>query len=212
MEKFKLQKIDESLQREHSCLELNDQCYFFGEYTGRKGYSHSEMNQLIFNFKKPMDKKGKVDWHYKDKEIVKISELLLSIKGWSKLKDYTWVPMPPSKIKSDATYDDRLSRVLLKIKESENKLDVRELLIAKSSREPAHDPNSQKRPSISDHLANFTLDESLKMPLPRAIAIFDDVITTGASFKAAQSILQKPYPGIPIIGIFIARNIVPEEN
>jgi predicted amidophosphoribosyltransferase len=54
------------------------------------------------------------------------------------------------------------------------------------------------------------LDESLKNPPPQAIAIFDDVITTGASFKAAQEILQKEFPKIPIIGIFIARNVILE--
>jgi hypothetical protein len=193
VEKFTLQKIDESLQEEHLCLESTDKCYFFGEYTGRQGYS-------------PMNKKGEAGWHYKDKEVVKIAKLLMSTKGWSKLKGYTWVPMPPSKIKLDPAYDDRLLRVLSKIKETEKDLDVRELLVGKASREPAHDPNSQKRPKISDHLKNFELDQLLKTPTPKAIAIFDDVITTGASFKAAQSILQEVFPKIPIVGIFIARN------
>jgi hypothetical protein len=144
LKKLTLQKIDDSLLQEHICLSSDDKCYFFGEYTGRQGYSHSEMNQLIFNFKKPMEKKGKADWHYKEKEIVKIAELLLSIKAWPKLREYTWVPMPPSRVKVDPVYDDRLLRVLLKIKETEKNLDVRELLIAKFSRDLAHDPKSQK--------------------------------------------------------------------
>lgn len=68
MAKFVLH-IDNSLLQEHSCLDVNDKCYFFGEYAGRQGYSHSDMNQIIFNFKKPMSEKGKSGWGYKGKEI-----------------------------------------------------------------------------------------------------------------------------------------------
>ncbi len=50
MEPVNLLKIDASLLQDHSCLDLTDHCYFFGEYSGKKGFNHSEMNQLIWNF------------------------------------------------------------------------------------------------------------------------------------------------------------------
>jgi predicted amidophosphoribosyltransferase len=57
------------------------------------------------------------------------------------------------------------------------------------------------------------LDSSLKMPAPRKIILFDDVLTTGASFKAAQTLLRENFPNAPIAGIFIARNIkLPADN
>ena len=51
----------------------------------------------------------------------------------------------------------------------------------------------------------------LLSPTPKAIAIFDDVITTGASFKAAQIMIKKEYPETPVIGIFVARSL-PEQG
>lgn len=114
--------------------------------------------------------------------------------------------MPPSKTKSHPAYDDSTLRILKRAQEYESNLDVRELLLARSSREPAHNPGSN-RPSISDHFNNLMVDEKLKEPLPRVIVIFDDVITSGASFKAAQKILQQNFPEMSIVGIFVARNI-----
>ncbi|HHS8253796.1 TPA: hypothetical protein ACTTVN_002722 [Legionella anisa] len=79
--------------------------------------------------------------------------------------------------------------------------------MASKSRNAAHAPDNQGRPNIQDHINNLTIDNALLTPAPKAIVIFDDVLTTGASFKAAQQILRKVFPSIPIIGIFVARNI-----
>ncbi|HAT5923637.1 TPA: hypothetical protein JAG55_002940 [Legionella pneumophila] len=205
--KYILQQIDDSLLRDHLYLEANDKCYFYGEYAGRQGYAFSETNQLIFNFKKPMKARNKPDWQYKIKAIETISQILPASKGWAKLRQYTWAPIPPSKDRNDPEYDDRLLQVLLKLKETEQCLDVREILLAQKSRNAAHAPDNQVRPTIKDHISNLVVDKALLTPAPKAIAVFDDVLTTGASFKAAQYILRKAFPSIPIIGIFVARNI-----
>lgn len=206
MEVIRLQRIDESILPEHSCLETTDYCYFLGEYASGRGFNHSEMNQIINNLKKPINRKHLPEWHFKEQAIQKIAFWLMSTNSWEKLKSCTWVPMPPSKIKSHSEYDDCILRILKRAKQFELKLDVRELLLAKTSRDPAHNPGN-KRPSIADHFNNLMIDEGLKDPPPRAIVIFDDVITSGASFKAAQKILLKNFPEVPIVGIFVARNI-----
>lgn len=199
MATFKLQKIDDSLLQEHSCLEPTDHCYFFGEYAGRQGYGHSEMNQLIYNFKKSMDRKGQPDWHYKQDSIKQVAHLLLSTPIWPKLKTCTWVLIPPSKSKSDPQYDDRLLRVLHEIKKTEGFLDIRDMLSTRTNRNANHNPDS-KRMTAKEHLDNLKLDTALLKPVPRTIVIFDDVITSGASFKAAQSVLRKHFPETPIGG------------
>jgi predicted amidophosphoribosyltransferase len=130
----------------------------------------------------------------------------MSSNSWAKLKSCAWVPMPPSKIRSDSAYDDCVLRILKRAQQFELSLDIRELLIARSNRDPAHNPGS-KRPSVADHFKNLILDEKLKAPLPTAFIIFDDVITSGASFKAAQQVLRNHFPRIPVIGVFVARNI-----
>lgn len=209
METSKLQKIDVSLISDHSCLESTDHCYFFGEYTGRQGFNHSEMNQLVWNFKKPMEKKGKTGWHYKGEAIKRVSELLITTDSWPKLKECMWVPIPPAYKKEDAGYDDRVIQVLQKLEEGGGLRDIREILSEKTTREQSH---IGARRTISDHLSNLVVDQSLLQPKPGTIVILDDVITSGASFKAAQILIRKEFPGVPIAGIFIARNVRPEIN
>jgi len=51
------------------------------------------------------------------------------------------------------------------------------------------------------------LEQTLFAPTPAVIGLFDDVLTTGAHFKAAQSILQKTFPDVRVIGLFIARRV-----
>lgn len=178
-----------------------------GEYTSHQPAQYSVMNQLINNFKKPVERKNrKNEWHYKEQEIEKIAKMFLATPSWEKLKIYTWIPIPPSKTKNDPNYDDRLLCILKKLKEVEKFLDVRELLLSKINRDPAHIPGG-KRLTTTEHCDNFLLDESLKDPNPNKIIIFDDIITTGASFKAAQITLKQTFPNTPIIGIFIARSI-----
>lgn len=206
MQPIKLQKIDEFLLKEYSSLEPSDYCYFIGEYAARQGFNHSEMNRIINNFKKPVDRKNLPEWHYKEQSILKIAYWMVSAPGFEKLKKATWIPIPPSKTKQDPQHDDRLWRVLLKMKEIENTLDIRELLLIKISREAAHNPGAE-RPKMQDHLKNLTVDTSKKNPTPQAIILFDDIITSGANFKAAQKIIKQEFPGVPAVGLFVARNI-----
>ncbi len=207
MPAFQLQKIDESLLQEHCDLSDIDHCYFFGEYAGRQGYNHSEMNSLIQNLKKPVKRMNhSSEWRYKEEAITKVVKLLNTTPLWPKLKTCLWIPIPPSKSKKDEQYDDRLMKILCKLQATEKTLDFRELLSISSSREEAH-VTGNRRLTVQEHIDNFIFDDSKINPLPRTIIIFDDVITTGATFKAAQSILQKKYPKILIIGIFIARSI-----
>ena len=42
---------------------------------------------------------------------------------------------------------------------------------------------------------------------PRVIGIFDEVLTTGAHFKAVQELLQVQFAQAKIIGLFIARRV-----
>jgi predicted amidophosphoribosyltransferase len=51
----------------------------------------------------------------------------------------------------------------------------------------------------------------LTVPPPTDIGLFDDVLTTGAHFRAAHSVLKRAFPNARIIGLFIARR-VPESS
>lgn len=206
MRKYKLQQIDESLISNYPNLTTKDTCFFFGEYAGRQGFEHSEMNDLIQNFKKPLNRKDKPEWKWKEWAISEITKLIVNSNLWNEIKEYTWVPIPPSKIKSDPMYDDRLVKVLFNINKQGFQLDTREMLVALQNWNSAHESNGP-RPGVSDHVQNLKVDDNLLKPSPNTIILFDDVITTGSNFKAAKYLLNKKFPNINIIGLFIARSI-----
>ena len=53
--------------------------------------------------------------------------------------------------------------------------------------------------------ALYRLDEALTEPMPRIVAFIDDLLTTGAHFRAAKSVVSTRFPDVAIIGLFIAR-------
>ncbi len=82
-------------------------------------------------------------------------------------------------------------------------LDIRELLVQRRTTSPAH--LTLGRPTPADLAALYEIDDALASPPPRALGLFDDVLTTGAHFKAAQQVLLTRFPATPIAGIFLAR-------
>jgi hypothetical protein len=84
-------------------------------------------------------------------------------------------------------------------------LDVRELVVQRTSTAAVHD--QENRPTPDQIQANYAIDDTLRDPVPQLIGLFDDVLTTGAHYRAALAVLQKAFPGVRIIGLFIARRV-----
>lgn len=199
-----LTKIDDLIRPDHGYLTSNDQCYFLGEYTARKGYSESATNQLVLNFKKAMDKKGKAEWKYKQQAIETVSSMFYETLDPQLMMTATLVPIPPSKAKTDPLYDDRLIQMLNGI-DITSRLDIRELIIQTQSTQAAHESENRPRPEEIEKI--YTIDKNLMHPIPSEIWIFDDVLTAGTHYRAASSILMKTFPGVLISGYFIARRV-----
>lgn len=204
---FKPQKIDELLLPDHYYLTPDDKCFYLREYTPRAGHSFSETNQLIINFKKTVDRKGKPEWYHKEKAIKQITtELAVSFKveSWQKA---TLVPIPPSKTKSSSLYDNRMTEVLNGIGARHGiACDVRELIFQTEDMDAVH-LNATHRPSPAQIRQIYEIDESLVEPEPKLIVIFDDVVTAGAHFRAAKDLLQERFRDVPITGVFVARRL-----
>jgi hypothetical protein len=198
----RLQKIDDLVRRDHFYLESSDECYYWGEYSARQGYSYSETNSLILNFKKSLTKHSLPEWQYKERAIDTISAIFRVIFQPRMFASTTLIPVPPSKSKSHPEYDDRLFRLLQKIGEGRN-ADIRELVVQTQSREAAH--QSDDRPRPQDLEVIYKIDETLSRPDPGNIIVFDDVLTTGCHFKAMQKVLNHQFPNAQIFGVFIAR-------
>jgi predicted amidophosphoribosyltransferase len=79
------------------------------------------------------------------------------------------------------------------------------LIVQKTSMDAAHD--QQVRPRPDEIEANYGIDERLRNPMPQVIGLFDDVLTTGAHYRAASDVLKRTIPGARMIGLFIARRV-----
>jgi len=197
-----LTEIDDLTRPDHSWLGATDQCLFLGEYTARKGFSFSATNQIILNFKKAADRRGRAEWRYKEQAIAEVGQAFGTALNPAWLGAATLVPMPPSKARTDPLYDDRMVRMLRAIP-AVNPLDIRELLIQGQSMAAAHD--ADVRPTPDTIAAGYSIDEELAAPAPTLIGIFDDVLTTGAHYVAARRVLSRRFPGAKVLGLFIAR-------
>ena len=205
MTKLRFQKIDETNRADHLHLLSTDSVIFLREYTSRKGYAFSETNGLISNLKK---KKGAGGYAYKGRAIAQCATELASALNPDWLRAATLVPTPPSKIPSDPAYDDRMTQVCQQIGAAAKlPVDMRALVRQTVSMEAAHE--SERRPTVEELAAVYEIDESLSIPAPRAIGIFDDVLTVGTHFRAMHQKLAERFPGVRITGIYIARRVLP---
>lgn len=200
----RLTKVDELTRPDHSYLTATDTCYFFGEYSARKGFAYSQTNNLVLNFKKPVERRRGAEWHYKERAIRNAATAFRTALNAEWLAQATLVPMPPSKAKTDPRYDDRLVQMLQALRPTPP-LDIRELLVQQVSTEAAHDQANRPRPE--ELVTRYHVDLAVSVPAPMVIGLFDDVLTTGAHFKAAQTVLQRAFPETRIIGLFIARRV-----
>lgn len=192
----RLSKIDELSRPDHTFLESADECYYLGDYTSRKGFAFSEMNNLINNLRKPMDRKGRPEWRYKESAITACGRMFREALNEEWLRAVTLVPIPSSKRRDEADYDDRLPRILQELARGQ-RFDIRELVAMTKSVGQSH--LAEERVSIEELIASMGIDEAISQPPPTALAIFDDLLTTGRHFKAVETVLNRRFPGVPIV-------------
>ena len=198
----KFQKIDDLTRPRHQRVEADDICLYLCEYTAGGGYEYSSINQEIFNFKKPMSERNNPGWRYKASATRKIAAAFTQAFGGHDLSNWTFVPVPPSKMYDDIEHDDRLMQMLRHVQPQQ---DVRELIRQTQSVQPSHRGGPRLPP---DQLARlYRIDETLSDPAPGNIFVVDDILTTGTHFKAAQTVLQNRFPEAGIVGLFVARAV-----
>ena len=199
---MRLSKIDDLTRPDHTFLTPDDQCYYLGEYTARAGYAFSQTNDVIQNLKKPMDRRALPEWRYKGAAIGRSAQWLREVLNPDWVSFVTFVPVPPSKKKDHPEYDDRLIQILNIVGEGRT-IDIRELIVMTQSVQASH--LLDERRSVEGLTKSMAMDTSLLTPTPQAICIFDDVLTTGAHFRAVREILRGCFTGVPMSGLFLAR-------
>lgn len=214
---MRLQIVGEIERRQHYYLTADHNCYFFGEYTPHQytngaRAAYSETNQHISNLKKPPSRRGQADWPYKGKAIRLAGQRLYDAIKWDVpgMRLATFVPIPPSKSRQDANYDDRILQILNNLNERLSfDLDIRDMLISDGSLRASHENAGRATPA--DIRGSLELDAALvrRAPMPTSIFLVDDVLTTGAHFVGISDLLSEKFPGVPVIGIFMARTVRP---
>jgi hypothetical protein len=198
-------KIDDLIRGDHYFLDREDECYYLLEYFAGKGFGIGGANQLIANLKKKPSQKTQPHYRYKRIAINTIIGYLKSVLPEDFLEGVTLVPMPPSKSKDDDEYDDRMVQILQGVC-IDTECDLRELIILRESIKASHKSADRPRPNQLQNY--FELDEDICDPAPQTIIIVDDMITTGSHFKACKNLLLNRYPNARIVGVFITRRVI----
>lgn len=201
----RLTKIDELTRGDHTFLEAGDECLFFGDYSARKGFAHSATNGVIANFKRPVRYRGTQSWKYKIREINAVARAFSAAIG-SAFGSLTLVPVPPSKLKTDPEYDDRMMEMLRALRAPAGITpDVRELVVQTRPMPAAHDSANRSPPADWEKV--YAIDEALAQRVPTWIGIIDDLLVTGCRFRAMSNILRTRFPEARVTGLFIARRV-----
>jgi len=208
---IRLSKIDDSNRRDHYHLIADDECYYLFEYTSHKDFNFGFANDLISNLKKAVERRGRAEYRYKTTAIRNCSRYLAETLNDDWLRTATLVPVPPSKDKQNALYDDRVTAICRGIDGLKPyAVDMRELVEQQTSIQAAHE-NPDNRPSVDDLRPIYRVSEGITAPVPRSIGIIDDVLTAGSHFRAMKDVLAQRFPNVPIAGIFVARRVFPND-
>lgn len=203
----KLRLITEIERPDHSFLTPDDQCYFFGEYTARQGFEHSQTNDIIVNLKKPVSRRGRPEYAYKTGAIRRIAAALSRNFNQTARDCYCMVPIPPSKRPDHPDYDDRIIQICTQLNPPVPTCNVLQTGI---DRTPAHECNDPRDPEAL--YQSLVFNETLRTQIAgKHIFLIDDVLCTGASFVACKRKLTETLPGTTVIGVFVARR-VPERG
>lgn len=201
--RWDLHRVDESNVGDHHWLNASDACYYFHEYTPKQGFSYSPANQFVFNFKMKVRHRLEPRYRYKTAAIDEAGRRWNALLKTTAVDELTLVPIPPSKIKGDAEYDDRVWRAVQGASAS-LQVDARELVVQTASYAAAHEQDDGHR--IRPEELELLYEVSDIAPR-QTIVLFDDMLTTGCHFVAAKAAILARWPGRDVIGFFLARRV-----
>ncbi|HEY9578595.1 MAG TPA: hypothetical protein VIR65_01885 [Rhizorhapis sp.] len=209
VEGVRLSQIDETSRGDHYHLTADDCCYYLYEYTSHRDYSFSATNNLISNLKKKPSQTDQPHYWYKGQAIGTCGRALGAALNPDWLANATLVPVPGSKAADHPEYDDRMERICRLMRQPPP--DVRALVRQVASTTASHEAGQGVRVTVEQLLELYSVNEAIASPAPQAIGIVDDVLTAGTHYRAMHSVLAARFPNVPIIGLFVARRVFPDD-
>ena len=196
----RLSKIDTLTRGDHPYLSEDDDCYYLWEWNGAP-YAESATTNFIGNLQRETRFKGQNPWWYKEQAMIHAAFALRATLPAEWRAGSTFIPVPPSKIKSDPRYDSRLLDILNMVVPALS--DLRDLVTQKINLE-----SRQKQIAPLERLRNWEIDPALLVPRPSHIVVFDDILSGGSHFSAMKTGLARHLRGVPVSGVFLARRVL----
>lgn len=175
----------------------NDKCYYYYVYTPG-GYTISNDNSVVQNFKKDIARKGNKEWRYRDEAVDKFALMLhQTLRG----RNCTIIPCATSRPRGSLDFNDRLDVTVKKLGLLSPNYDIQFCLDTIKELTPSHAGGPRNPTDIMDN-TGWTQPAQ---PPNQNIILVDDVLTTGAHFRAYKDIALQHYPSNNVMGIFLAR-------
>lgn len=209
---FEWRRFDKLLYGGSVNLEREDVCLFFMDRSPG-GFSVSRANSLVSNLKitKADLERNPNRAHYKSEAIEQCAQDMANyfLRHASKVldigrraEDLLLVPIPPSECRDDAAYDDRMVLVCDKVSQRTG-IPFANCLFSKKTAEKSH--ASPKRRDIGKIYGNIGFDVAAIFSHPQTVVLVDDVLTSGAHFKACQQVLRGWNADVEVMGLFWAK-------
>ena len=202
---LKWRLIDQTNRPYH--LNENDKCCYFMDYQSRGAPSVSEANQRISNLKRSPKYKGQAPWNYKIGAVNIFANNLVSLFGQT--QEYTVAFIPSSKKKDDSEYDERFDLLRNALAILASNLRIEEPIVTKLSRVATH--LSSDRPKPNEIKETYQWNGFQNQPF-ECLYLIDDVITTGAQFRAYKDLVLEHQPDLKILGVFWAKTFWPNPS
>jgi hypothetical protein len=120
------------------------------------------------------------------------------------------VPIPPSKARGNPVYDPRMNEILLAIGRNLGvQLDIRDCLSFSGQYGASHETDDRPTPDQLHEDLTFDPVVGRLAEQPGLIFVFDDMLTSGAHYLAATHRLSEHFPGVQVVGNFVAHRILP---
>lgn len=200
-----LKKVDLRFDRVNH-LDDNDLCFYFIDYTDG-GYDKSKSNSKVLNFKKDIAyRDNKVVWGFRKREVEDFASKIHNVlKQNSDRDNFVLIPCPTSKPKSHSEFNDRLVCVMKFLKQKNSSYKICDCFDRTEVVKPAHHGGSRCVEEIKKTL--FLSPPPHFLSKENSVILIDDVLTTGAHFKACQMMIMSEWeiPQQKIIGLFLAK-------
>lgn len=180
--------------------------YYARTYTPGKGFSHSETNNLISNFRKGK-KASSACLYYRglaiQQFVTEVSDFLKT--GARGARKFLLIPMPCSKHRAHSDYDDRIDVVAKKVAELCD--NVRFFPVLHAADMPTFHTSTVTR-SWQQIYRVLRIDPGISGTIEkdRTLLVLDDVTTSGAHFEGARVLLNETFPENDVMGIFWAKS------